>query len=391
MFPARLALILILLTALPAAAVTLEGRSLRITGEKDRDFEVTAPAGAKAGQNVLIVRPTDDDDPEVIANGKLRGGPRWRIEVDWEHLKKRPEPGDYAVLLGEPKKFPDPPGKLSSSPTDFTMEKAPPVEPGYIRLGLTRWSAKLSSGNPDPSNRADSLKNIGRYDMTGFELEWFLDFLPNYGLLLGKSSQGVPVKTYARESVAAESDRTDLRFLYRNTKIGRRSRWMLGLATRMDHFTTENPDEWILSSSATLIGVGASFAYEPGEALLVSRRSTMRWHSAGIGLTYFPLVTASDAAVRRGESSGGSVADELRVFSEWSFYLPWMPYLKRYFLRLDYVIENDRFKFHGATKNDGNFYDIPEGGTYDEKRQGLLLTVGWRFEDNIGKIFKPRN
>lgn len=387
---ARLLPLLIAFAAGPAFAVDLQGHSLRITGEKDRDFIVPAPTRGGSGQNVLVVRPRDDDDPEVIANGKLVKGNGWRIEIDWEHLKKRPQPGDYVVQLGEPKKFAPPGGGAPQTNTDFTMEKEPEVEPGYIRLGYTQWNAKLTSSNPDTSNLANSLKNIEKYNMTGLELDWFVDFLPNYGLYLAKSSQAVPVRTYARAEVAAQSDRMDIRFQYRNTKVGTKWRWTLALASRSDNFTTENDDHYLLSTTVTALGLSALVAYEPGNPIYTSNSSSIQWLTTGVALIYSPVMTVTDGLVSRG-GSGGSTGNELRVFSEWTLYLKWMPYFKRYFLRLEYVTEDAQYKFGGTTRNDGNFYAIPENGVYKEKRQGLMISVGLRFEDFVGKIFKPRN
>lgn len=366
----------------------------RIERESDNRFFLPADNSWRPGQHIVIVRPSphDPDEKEVIASGQVRkdrSGGNY-LDLDADLLKKRPLRGDRVLTLGAPKIFEAPP-EAPSQPRPFPQVSKPePTEPGYIALGFTRLQQDLTTRT---DSQVDSLKNLKSYSPQGLSLEWYFDFLSSYGFSFQNVGANVPIETYYRDSIAGEAGSLDLRLLYRRQLLNpdERWRWTLAIGTHFGSFHHDNPDEYVISSKANGAGAGFGLAWEPGRPLLTDQRFRFQWTSVSGSVFYVPSLTVTDELSTRGTSSSGSTWTEIKVGSSWTLFWPWIPWVKRYFLSVDYVQQTASLRFQGPTREAPNcFCTIPEGGAYTEQNSGVKLTLGVRFSDFIGNVFRPR-
>ncbi len=361
--------------------------------EKNQSYFIKAPATLSTDSRFLIVRVKDDkNDFEVIADGKVHSVDKdgfW-LSVNTSDMKKIPVKGDFAVSLGDPKVFEK---KDQLKPTlDFKLKNGvvEPLEPGYLQLGYTFYQGSFSSNS---STRANSFKNINQYKFQGFQLEWFLDFLPNYGITLKSFGGNVPVTSYYLTDIPSSYSRLNLRLNYRTNRSKSNLRWTFFIDSLYEEFKTDNPDEYLLSTKETSLGAGAMFAWEPRPSLLTfSGKSEFVFQRLFLTGIYYPKVQVQDSIVSRGTDSNGSSRWDLGVGSTFLFNLSWVPWVKRYYLEAGYNVSETSLKFSGATTSEsGGVYVVPQGGSGSEKDQYLYIQVGVRFDDFIGHIFSPRN
>lgn len=360
---------------------------------KVTDRVVIAPLNdaLKPGQNVLIVRENpDDEEPDVIANGKvaLIKDKFSFIRLDVDTLKKRPEKKDRIVLLGAPKIFSS--RQDEGGKSNFVQENIPPEaqERGYIQLRYLHFAGQLDG---ESSTEANRYKNISSLPKTGWELEWFLDFLSSYGLSFGQLTGVVPIQSYYHNDVQAQYAQTYFKLMYRTQKKYD-LRGQFFLQSQNEEFSTQNPDDFILSTKTEAQLLGAALIYEPGDLLLRRERFAFQWSYLKLQAAMSLNVQATDGAVSRGTSSGGSAMRDLRLEAGATMWIPSVPWVKRYTLSLEGFHRQTDLKFSGPTRSEnGGVYAIPENGTAQENETGWMLSIGVRFDDVIGAVFKPKD
>jgi hypothetical protein len=384
------------LTALPCRAVAssnlgeLTTKPLPILAVGDDFIRVRSLDTLGPGQNFLIVRPVDDDDPEVVANGRLKSQIKNEVIIEFDPAlaKKRPINNDFVILLGKPKVFnPIPKGKKSDD-TDFSLLQVKNKETGYLQFKYFQGNTKLDSSSP---NQANSLKNISKFPRAGFELEWFMEFLPNYGFSIGEFSGEIPIVNYFHTPVPGTFTQSKIKLMYRTEKSST-LRGQLFMQSQSEKFATANSDEYILSTQVDVSALGASLVYERGELLPITKTWSFGLTALRLNLIYGLSVVAQDGSVSRGQSSGGNGFQEIQLGLDTTGYFPKIPYLKRWTFGLDFYQRTLDLKFTGKTKGEQvtGAYVIPSDQKYSEIESGVYLYVGFRFKDVIGSAFKPR-
>lgn len=377
---------------LSVAALAADPSVFRIAKVTDRTAIIRVPKDYKRGQNVLFVRGStnpDDDDYEVIANGKILTSKNGLavIQMDLETLKKRPERSDHAVLLGAPRVFPD---KVEPGQNNHIVADPPPnekFEPGYISLRYLSLGNKLDSTGSTEANR---FKVIGNLPKSGFELEWFVDFLSHFGFGFSSTSGRVPIRNYYSREVDAEVSQMALRLFYRTYKNSNfRAHFFLQGLT--EDFATANTDETVLGTKLESTLLGTTLFYEPGDLLLQRSRTAFQFTYLKIGYLMSISGKATDLVVSRG-TSGNATIGELTYGIGATMWLPWMPYVKRYTLSVDGFQRKLDLQFSGPTKPEDVLpvRPIAANGTYSETESGVIFSIGIRMDDFIGALFKPK-
>ncbi len=344
-------------------------------------------------QKFLIVRPPSDtnDDPLIIANGFVlkKRGSLYTLAFEPSLVKKRPQPGDQLVVIGNPKVF-KPNNKQKSNLSDIeTITPDKKSEPGYIYLGFPQKTLSLNSVSP---NQANSLKKTNNINLSGFEIEWFLDFVSNYGFYFSNLSGAVPIYNYYGQTVPASLNSQYFELLYR-TKINKNVRVTLGMGSLNQNFITSNTDEYVLSSKYSTNGVVAKFAYEMHPRLLRAKHFEFEPTGLNISAYYGLSHVIKDTLLSRGESVSGASSLDLKASFISTFWLPWVPYVKRWNLTLGAFQKNINYSFSGQTISENvlGAYQIPPNQTYSENETGYEITIGFTFDDAIGKLFKPED
>lgn len=340
-------------------------------------------------QYVVIVRHNpDDDEMEVISTGRFKSRPREHILLDDLNFKKLPQAGDLVAKTGDPLKKKD--EKAKAEPKNI-LPDAPtvsPLEAGYIEFSYLTGHQNTLTESP---NQANAYKQINNLSDSGFRLRWFLDFFPNYGIDYQTRSGQVPIQSYYRSDVSATLSEQLFRLNYRNSKIGHSWRWNAFVESFSTEFQTNNPDEAVISTAAQGVGIGASLKYEPYSPLYSAKSTSMVVDGIGLEFSQSLMGTAVDALVSRGSSSRVS-RQSLSLVAGTTLYLPWVPYINRYFIEASYTTTNWSMAFSGPTRKEiGGPIEIPSGGTYAEKEKGWKILIGIRYDDLVGRIFKPKN
>lgn len=377
------------LTSTRAYALTpdeIRQRAIRINAVNDFVVEVAIGADAK-DRNVLAVRLNQDDEYEIIATGKVSSqkGELAKIQIDGSSMKKRPRADDFVVFLGPPMDFtfkkPDKPGEPFEMKTG--TEEVP--ENGYISLSSVSITETLKS---ESTTRANSYKGYNSVGRSGYSLEWFLEFLPSYGIKYVTGKGALPIRSYYRENVDASISETKFRLMYRMKRRG----WFrfTGFFESADEqFATSNPDEYVIGTQASLTKLGASLSLEYGDLLLLRPSTWAQFTDLKVELLQIVAGRADDGLISRG--SGNIQGQEMSVSAGFTFYLPWMPWVKRYTLAVESFTSKRSMSFSGVTRSENSqFYEIPEGGSGTESYSGYRIWLGVRFEDVIGKALKPK-
>lgn len=387
LLPGVVLLIAVVARAQDLSAVRQSGAPVASIGMGKQAGIVTVKGRFTKGQHAVIVRLDDDDDEyEVIADGKViavNGGVA-TVKMDDDRLKKLPDMGDFVVPLGDPKVFQPPKPAPKMKDVGFELETSPKPEAGYILFGVTNSTSNFKSEGSDSTN---SLKQMPKFPLNGFRLDWFLEFLPSYGISYAQASSTVPITSYYRNDVTADVSEMNFRVMYR-TERHSYFRFTGYLTTKVFDFKTNNPDALVVATQINTTGLGADFDFEYGDLLL--RAPGTKFQFTSLRLEYNMLAGgATDGLASRG--TGSVTETELHLIGTVQAWLPWVPYVKRYFLSVDSFLRDRKLAFSGTTRNDtGDRYIIPEGGTYSEKETGLLISFGVRFDDIVGRVFKPK-
>lgn len=376
---------------LAQTASMLKEKAIPVLMEKNKSVLI-AHGGFVPQQKIIFVRLQPDyDEFEIIGQGfvKSSNSKNSLVELSAEKLQKLPKRGDFAVMMAEPKTFVSKKAESKVIITQVEDSAEKNLEKGYLEFGFTNWMGNLKSTS---SNSANSYKNFNNYKFSGVHFEWFVDFLPNYGLTFDNVKGGIPIYSYYLQDVSSTYSFSRLKINYRNKSGPGQWRWKFYLMTQVEQFQTSNPDEYVLASQSSFVGLGGVVGYDFSDQLI----NDTRWWGKPLGLyvesSLCPQVSVADISLSRGTATAGSSRTEISAQYSHIFYLSKIPWIKRYVLDLKYTVTDMKLNFQGKTQSEsGGIYTIPEGGNYREVNQFISLTLNFRFEDLIGRSLKPRN
>jgi hypothetical protein len=339
------------------------------------------------GDLVVVLR-VQGDDVEVIARGAAETVQNGELLVVMEgpSISKIPKARDWVVSLSKLKPPPDDP--IFPHPPDITIvDKPDPYEPGYMVFDIGSDQGRFESQSPNQANQY----KVYDYKFTEMHFLWYVDMFWRYGIEYQSSSANIPVQSYYREDRPTTADETRISLHYRMLPIWKELRPTLKLISLSNKFVTTNEDEYVLSSQASGMGVGANFHYLFSDNLFKTDKG-MGWkfNRAYVDMNYFPSYNLTDGSVSRGSSSSGSRM-EIKVGATALFYVPFIPWLKRYSLDASYGISQTQISFSGEVKNapDGA-YVIPAGQSYSESQSYFKVMFGLRLDDFVSKLMKSR-
>lgn len=369
----------------------LKSKSIPVLAEKNNIVEIGKTSLAP-GQKMLFVRPVPEyEEFEIIAEGAIldtRNG-RTRVKLRMDKLKKIPTKTDYAVMLAAPKVFTPPQQKKPEAILTIEQQQVKELESGYISLYYTSNMGKMVGTS---SNVANSLKQINSLKSSGIGLEWFLEFLPNYGFSFESTAGKVPVISYFKVEEPTSIEYNELKLQMRNQlfKPGWRYRGFLSNAT--SSFSTTNTDAYVISSKSVLNGFGFIVGYDLTETLSVPKKIWGKPHSIYGGMAFYPDVIVTDGVVKRGTASSGSSQMNLMLGYTHLINLSFIPYVNRWFFDFKLTQSTMKIKMSGPTTSEaGSFYIVPENGNYSETQTLIQISFGTRFSDFLGAGLKSRN
>lgn len=373
-------------------ASELKSKTLPVLSEKRNIVEVKG-SDLQKGQRMIFVRIIPEyDEFEIIAEGAVigRNSGKTQIKLNLEKLKKIPTKDDFAVLLGEPKTFVEPKTEKTNTIVSLENEQVKEQEPGYISVYLVNLNGQLKSTS---STTANSLKQIDSLKTAGFGLEWFLEFLPSYGIAYEFAGGRVPVYSYFKNEEPTAYDFSEFKVQFRNQHLKPGGwRWKMYISNWNSKFKTTNADAYVLSSQVVSNGFGASIGYDFNPPLYEAPRLWGAPQTLYAGAGFYPDVTIKDGLVSRGESSSGSSQMSMYFGYTHALNFKFIPYATRWFLDLRFSQINQSIKMSGPTQSEkGGFYKIPESGAYREKQTYFEITLGIRFPDIIGAGLTSRN
>jgi hypothetical protein len=203
----------------------------------------------------------------------------------------------------------------------------------------------------------------------------------------------IPTATYFRENLNSKESYTRYGLGVRSRRfLDGRMRAIYKFITLSHAFDTENSDENLLTTKIDSAGLGIQVEYEFNHFLWLGRQSTWSFAVQDIyALAYlYPSMAVRDVNVVRGSSATGKGID-YRLGINIIMYTRFVPGFKRWFLNIQLGQTSYDMRFSGGTKNDKSSpYKIPEGGTSTESRSYGMISFGYRFDDFLGKFFKPK-
>lgn len=339
------------------------------------------------GDLVVVLR-VQGDDVEVIARGAAETvqNNELLIVMEGPSISKIPKARDWVVSLSKLKPPPDDP--VFPQPPDSTIvDKPDPYEPGYMVLEIGTDQGHFESQSPNQANQY----KVYDYKFTEMHFLWYVDMFWRYGIEYQSSSANIPVQSYYREERPTQAEETRLALHYRMLPVWKELRPTLKLISLNNKFLTTNEDEYVLSSQASGMGLGVNFHYLFSDNLYKSDKGMgWRFNRAYVDLNYFPSYNVTDGSVSRGTSSSGNRM-ELKVGATALFYVPFIPWIKRYSLDASYGISQAQISFSGDVKNapDGA-YVIPAGQSYTESQSYFKIMLGLRLDDFVSKLMKSR-
>ncbi|MBO9667537.1 MAG: hypothetical protein J7501_12080 [Bdellovibrio sp.] len=341
----------------------------------------------RVGDLIVILR-VRGDDVEVIARGAVESVQDNELLATLEgpSITKMPKAKDLVVSLSK-LKAQDPDAPIPEAPGSLFSEKPEPYEPGYMVLEAGPYNGHFESQSPNNANQY----KIYDFKFVETHFLWYVDFLWRYGIEYQTSGGNIPLKSYNREEQPTTAKETRIALHYRLLPVWKELRPTLKLMSFKSEFQTTNDDEYVVSSSASGIGLGVNLHYLFGDNLYKKDKG-FGWSFNRIyaDFGYFPSYSVSDTGVQRGTSSSGTMM-EFKVGATALFYWSAIPWIKRYSLDISYGMYQSQVTFSGDVKNaaDG-VYDIPPGQTYSESQTYLKVMFGLRLDDLLSKVMKPR-
>ena len=374
----------------------LKRQVLEVTKNLDRVVQLreglvvySAKVPPKVGSRVMLQRVVGDA-LEILAQANVVAVQKDRvfIEVDKESIYKAPQVGDMVSLLGRPPNWSDDDERRES---ELKASEAPlPPEPGFVELlyGATSGDLAVSS-----SNRTNAFKGPASYQLTDLQFRWYFEFLWRLGLSY-KSWDGVfPTETYFRDIGESQWSGNEMRFNFRLRRMSEYFRPTFFLVNFSEEFQTINPDENLVSSRYSGLGLGVRLA---GEFVSMTWTSDVKYIDFSLSEIFFEYThlqpeIKDTGPISRGSDSSGSSGQELRIGATALMYVPWIPLFKRYVFSVEYSQRTYDIQFSGPTVSENpDFFEIPENGSYSEQFSQFRWMIGIRLDDVIGEFLIPR-
>lgn len=344
----------------------------------------------RVGDLIVFVRATEDDIQVVargtvgnIQNGKLL------IEIESKSISKFPQIGDRVAALARLK---TPEYTMPEAPPlpDIGFGEPPPYEPGYMQLDFGPYSGDFTSAT---TNSANEYK-VYKFDYYNTRFLWYFDFVWRFGLEYETTGGNIPVKGYDRQYKATTYDETKISLHYRVLPIWKELRPTFKFVSKSTTFKTENDDEFVLSSQTSSMGMGANFHYLFNDNLYKPEgKLGFSFNRIYFDAEIYPLVSVKDTGIKRGESSAGLEYD-IKVGATSLFYVGYVPYLsflRRFSLDISAGMSQSQFSFAGLPVDSSESWQpIPQGASYGESQSYFKVMIGFRMDDFIGKLMKPR-
>lgn len=344
----------------------------------------------RQGDLIVFVRVTQDDI-EVVARGSvgnIQDG-KLLIETDPKSISKFPKVGDRIVSLARIK-TPRPEDEPPITWPEIAHAPPAPYEPGYMQLDFGSNRGDFKSTTP---NSANEFKNFN-FNFSHMRFLWYFDFLWRFGMEYESSEGSIPVVGYDRESKSTSFKETVISLHYRFLPVWEELRPTLKLINKSSEFKTTNEDEYLLSSKKSSTGLGLNLHYLFNDNLFTTKKrfdySLNRIYAEA---EIFPLVSVADSMVRRGTSASGleyglKVGATALIYTD---YIPYLKFLRRISLDASAGYSQTRMQFSGEPSDPVDVLEpIPQGASYIERQMYFKIMIGFRMDDYIGNLLKPR-
>jgi hypothetical protein len=367
--------------------------ALHVRDEADGLFKI--PMGAdkvEVGTWVLFVRQVFDRI-DILCRGRvdaIQDG-ELLVKLDINSVMKIPRKGDPAVVMSPPKTFPD---EVIPELAKNELEKEPPPDPGDPgHLQADGWTYR-GNINTVTNTTANLYKQVPYFTFPYQHYEWYFEFAWRFGIEYEKFQGDYPVFSYYHNKVTTTQQTQEIVLNYRFKRMLRGIfRPTARLISYTDRFTTDNPDEAVISSSYTGTGGGVRAAFEfTSNVWETDSIFPFAIHRIYFDFDLYPHLAATDNGVAtRGTDSGGSYALEYRIGGTALAYFHWIPLFKRFVFEAYYGVRTYHVQFKGPTTNDPNSpFPIAQNGTSVEAVKYWTFSFGVRFNDFIGKFLMPR-
>lgn len=370
----------------------LRKQSQQIVAREGNSIYIKNRKGLKKGDLVLFVRPSAQNF-EILARGLVKNikAQQTELEVDPKSLIKQPLLDDLVVSLNKP--YVPPPSEYLTPPTPPVRldDIEIPGDAGFFEVGWGNYQSYLETTASQPVNLS---KTVGPYRFTNLAINWYQEYLWRLGIEYERVNGNFPTSTYFREKVNSSQRYSRYGIGIRSRRFFKdRFRSIFKVHILKDEFLTDNQDENLVSTTISGLGIGNQWEYEYQHFLWTSgqKKIGFTFQKAYLSGMLFPTFKVQDGLVSRGDGSSGSWGLEYKLGVQFLFYWKWVPVFKRWFIDMHYGHSEYNLKFSGVTKSEtGGIYTITEGSTSKEVRNFVYLGLGFRFDDFIGKFFKPK-
>ncbi len=376
--------------------------AMKVVSENDGVVKVELPGNHSLanGTQILFFR-KKGIRLDMIATGLVKGetpAPGGRafhlqIELDKDAIIKYPREGDFAAPLADPNAFG---AGEKKEQFDFLMPIEPEVSehhdlPGYFEGALGLFYGNLSSTTSSVVNEA---KASSGYRFAPIHFGYFFNFAP-IGIEYDRFSGNFPTRTFQGSTVTSSEAVKHWTLNYRFGPFIKKRLELQAQAVLMSReFTTDNPDESLISSQMSGLGLGGRAVYwfrkpnwvrERGESFLSLDQFFVSAH-------YYPSVSVSDLAISRGNDSPGSFAYDARVGLSIVAYFDFIPFFHRWFAQASAGYMRSSLKFSGTPVQSNQPFPatIPQDSRATESEVDVRFLFGFRIEDPLYLLFSRK-
>ncbi|NDG84048.1 MAG: hypothetical protein EBX52_03300 [Proteobacteria bacterium] len=376
--------------------------ALRVVSESEGIVKVALPGDRSlANKTQVLFFRKKGIRLDMIATGLVRGessagnggGLLLEVELDKDAITKYPHEGDFAAPMSDPNAFG---AGDKKEQFDFLMPVDPDVVekqdlPGYLEAGTGLFYGNLSSTTNSVVNES---KASSGYRFAPIRFSYFLHFAP-VGIDYEKFSGNFPTRTYQGSKVVSAESVSHLTFSYRFGPFLKKKLEIQGqIDTLSRTFTTDNPDESLISSKMSGLGIGAKAVYwfKKSDWVREKGESFIQLDRVYLGARYYPFYTVTDNTISRGSASSGSSAYELRAGMSLVAYLGFIPFFHHWFAEASTGYVASSLKFTGPTVQSTQPFPatIPEGSGATEKELDVRFIFGFRIEDPLFLLFSSK-
>jgi len=371
----------------------LESIKIKVDGDKGGLLTIPQNSLPEPPPRFLLMVRLEKDSFEILGRGQIVGiqDNKYLIELDRESMLKHPGEGDYAVPMAPPKNFPKLPELLISNSGVSTEDPELPTEQGYAQLdvGSLRNSSYVSQGFLG----TNEYKDIPTFNPSTLHFLWYFDFLWHFGVEWNRVTGNFLTNSYDRRQFGSSMSESKISLHYRFRRFFyNKLRWTVKINSFNNTFSTENNDDYLLSSNTSGTGLGLRFGWEFKEPQW-STESYQPFAIQQIVYDYdlYSNLNVVDLNYIRGKNSNGSSLVQQQLTLSILAYLKWMPFFKRYVIDISAGQSRAQIQFHGpSSAPTGSLNTIAEEGIYSENYDFVKIAFGLRMDDLLGRFFKPR-